>query len=94
MSFRVAVAAAGLAALLAARGTGGAAPSAPSARRRGPRAITHLSEPNYLALRAHLSRYAGWAMTHDRLLRTLAELYRPPLTGCAATASLITGSWK
>jgi phosphatidylinositol-3-phosphatase len=84
-------------------------------------------------LRAHLSGYASWAMTHHSLLiitwdendgspgnqiptifvgqpvrsgrypepithysvlRTLEELYRLPLTGHAATASLITGIWR
>jgi len=84
-------------------------------------------------LRAHLSGYAAWAMTHDSLLivtwdendgspgnqiptilagqpvrpgrygqpithysvlRTLETLYRLPLLGHAATASLIRGIWK
>jgi phosphatidylinositol-3-phosphatase len=84
-------------------------------------------------LKAHLSGYASWAMTHHSLLaitwdendaspgnqiptifvgqpvrsgrypepiphcsvlRTLEERYRLPLTGHAATASLITGIWR
>jgi phosphatidylinositol-3-phosphatase len=84
-------------------------------------------------LRAHLSGYAAWAMTHDSLLivtwdendgspgnqiptilagqpvrpgrygqpithysvlRTLETLYRLPLLGHAATASVIHGGWK
>jgi phosphatidylinositol-3-phosphatase len=84
-------------------------------------------------LRAHLSGYASWAMTHGSLLivtwdenddspgnqiptilagqpvrpgrygqpithysvlRTLEALYRLPLLGHAATASVIRGSWK
>ncbi len=38
-------------------------------------------------------RYAE-PITHYSLLRTLEELYRLPLTGHAATAPLITGSWR
>ncbi|HEY9242904.1 MAG TPA: alkaline phosphatase family protein, partial [Streptosporangiaceae bacterium] len=38
-------------------------------------------------------RYAE-PITHYSVLRTVEELYRLPLTGHAATAALITGSWR
>ncbi len=41
----------------------------------------------------HSGRYAE-PITHYSVLRTLEDLYRLPLTGHAATATLITGSWR
>jgi len=50
--------------------------------------------PTILAGQPVLPGRYGQPITHYSVLRTLEALYRLPLLGHAATASVIHGSWK